>query len=339
METQVAINAETREAMVSKGLARFDIADATLAEWKAQALSVVVAGPNDKEGIKRARELRLKGRAWRIAIDKTHEALKADVNFYGRAMDARRRELVAPIVAGEEHLQLQEDTAERERARLAAEAAAKAEAARKAKLDERMAELAEQDGYWVPSSVEAMTDDEFAASLKIATAARADRLAAEAKELAERQAREAAEALQRSQIEAAEREARRIEGERIAAERAALAEQAAKNRKAQEEIDAKNRAAQKALDDQRAELAKEAARIQAVKDAEAKAAAEIEAAKRREEDARNEAARKAALASDAEKVLAYVEGVSAIQIPRVWCSQEIEAIVAGAMAEIKGLIP
>ena len=72
---------------------------------------IVVTSVDDKEGMKRAREIRLKLKDIRVNVEKTRKELKEDSLRYGRAIDGVANVLKQMIEPAENHLQKQEDFA------------------------------------------------------------------------------------------------------------------------------------------------------------------------------------------------------------------------------------
>lgn len=323
------------DQMISEALASYSPADAAIAEMAKRFLPMKIAGVEDKDGLKQVHAARMVVKSHRCAIENKRVELNADALKYQRSVNSEARRLTALLVPIEEHLAEEENRALLEKARLKSEA----EAARKRLIDERVAALAAVGYQAVPSSVDAMSDEDYAAVLAGAEQA-----------YAERQAREAEEAARRAAEEAKAAEARRIEAERMAAERAELerqrAEQKAAEEKAatdlraeQERLAAERRAQEEEIARQRAAIEADRARVEqerlrmerekelerARAEAAAKAKAEAEADARRQEEARiarekaeaEAAARREAAKPEAEKLLAMAAHLEGWDLPEL----------------------
>lgn len=200
------------------------VSDDAIELFRATYGALRIDGPKDREGYEIVHDARMRVRDARLAIDKKRKALKADALEYERAVDGEARRLIAALEPIEEHLSTEEERIDVERARLKLEA----EAARKAKLDERVAKLAAIGRHWAPSFVDAMRDSDFELALVEETALykkqEAERLAA----LEEQRLAVEAELAERKRFadeEAKREEERRQERERLAAERLELERQ------------------------------------------------------------------------------------------------------------------
>lgn len=123
-------------------LAKFNIADATIAEMRENFLSIKVADHTDKFHAEVAHNRRMEVRALRINVEKTRKELKEGFLRAGQAIDAEAKRITALLTPIEEYLQEQEDIVAKYKARMDAEAKAKAEAER---LAEEAARQAERD--------------------------------------------------------------------------------------------------------------------------------------------------------------------------------------------------
>jgi len=246
------------------------------AEWETRAKTIVVTDAGQTADMKMARVGRLELREKRIAIEKTRKELKEQSLREGKAIDGIANVLKALIVPIEDYLGEQEKfteiQAQKEVARLVAEAEAKAEAERLAK---EQAECEEQERI---SKENERLKREAAKKEKA-------RLALEAKVEAERVAKEKALADERAKVEA-----ERIAREKIYAEERAKAKE--KARLEREKVESAARA-------EREKAEKEQRRLQAEKDAAEKAA--------RDERKKAEAEKKAREREEAERKAAEVE--------------------------------
>ncbi len=135
-----AIIALAPQDFIKAELAKFNIADATIAEMRANFLSIKVADHNDRFHAEVAHNRRMEVRALRVAVEKTRKELKEDSLRFGKAVDAEAKRITALLTPIEEHLQAQEDIVAKYKARMEAEAKAKAEADRLAEEQARQAE-------------------------------------------------------------------------------------------------------------------------------------------------------------------------------------------------------
>lgn len=346
----------TFEASLASALARYDLANETIAAWREQYMPLRVEDPHDKAQIQRVHDARMIVKRARVQIEATRKELKADALRWGQAVDGEARRIVGLLDPIEKHLEGEEDSAlqalENERLEF---------------LRGRMAQFQAVGAVALERDVERMSDEQFATALADATErhrAEQERIAAEKRAEEERLAAERAK-LEEQRAEAeAERQRveaeRKIEADRLAKERAALeaervrlaAEQEAE-RKRQE---AERAEAQRKLDEARAAQEAEAARIRAEQeaeraklDAQRRELAEREEAARRAEEERERAAQAerdrieaeaiaAARAPEAEKVRAYAIALERVPIPSVWCSAELGSIVNCALTEIRALV-
>lgn len=149
-----------------------------------------------------------------------------------------------------------------------------------------------------------------------------EKLEAERQAFAKRMADEKAKALEREKAERLQRE----EEERIA-----KAKREEEQRRMAEEREALEKAQ---LEFQREKREREEAeRLERLEQAAKQRRAELEAAKKADEE------RRAAQAPDNEKVWAYVNAVRAIEIPKVYCTELIEKEVYGALSRIEESLP
>lgn len=319
----VAFHADT-----DKALATFSPADAAIAQMRDAYMRLSIDGVEDRAGYNAVHDARMVVKRHRVAIEKTRKDLKADALEYGRKVDAEAARLTALLEPIESHLETQEKAVDAEKARIKAEA----EAARKKRLDDRMAALWDVNGDGLPSEIEALDDGEFQERLAAARA-KFERDAAELKAHAEAEAARAAqEAEAKRKAEEAAAEARRLEDARLAEERAKLDAERKAHEEAQREADkqrrqeeeriaAAQRAVQERLAAERRKLDEERAQIEREKrQREEDARREQEALERAEREKREQEARAAELAmrrSDDEKLIEYAKAVKAVALPRL----------------------
>ena len=317
--------------------------------FQAFAALAIEAKDVQQDEPKKARSLRLKIRAVRIASDDTHKEMKADSLRRGRAIDGIKNILLHSLVPVEEGLEKIEKAEE-------LRAAAKREALKQTRTAE-VQPFSDPTFYDLAGMPDAQYS-ELLAGLKAAHAAKI--AAAEAAEIARQEAARAAEAERMRIVQENARLQKLAEEEREArekAERVAAEERAEAERKASAER-AEAMAREKAIRDEaekkaaaeRAEAAR-LAKIEADKrdaaerarrekerkdraEAEAKAAAAIakeraereriqaEVAAREKAEAERiameqAAAKRAAAAPDREKILALASAVGRIEIPEL----------------------
>ena len=287
---------------VAQALATFSPADAEIERLRTEYMPLKINGLADRTGYVKVHDARMVVKNYRVAVEKTRTALKADALNYGRMVDAEAKRITALLEPIEDHLGRQEEAIEIERERIKAEA----EAARKRRLDDRMAALAAVGHLVAPSEIEPMADDVFANLLAGATT-----IYREAQEIRRREAeaeakRIADEAEAKRVADEAASESRRQEDARLAAERAKLEA----DRKAHEEAERVARAEREAFE---AEKRREALARQAREEAErVRIAAEREAEARKAHEAEIEARRPVT-----EKLEAFASRVEALQLPDV----------------------
>lgn len=257
-------------------------------ELMTEGRAITVTEEDDKVGMQKARELRLRLRQHRIVIEKKHDELKADSLAYGRAVDLVQRVALEQIKPVEEHLLLQEKYAE-----------TKAQERRQTRIAERTALLAAYTDDPGSYHFADLDDEQFDLVLAGAKAKHDERVAAE----------KAAE-------DARIAEQKRIEEERLQRQRQAeqeardAREQAEVARKAQAEAEAKALAERQERErleaEQRAREAEEAAEKQ----------------RAAEEQRRREAA------PDREKLLSYVDQLESVPAPSLATPEAQEVLAS-----------
>lgn len=297
----------------------------------AQADSIEVTRIDQVDLMAQARQVRLNIREIRLHVEKKHRELKAYHLEEGRKVDAFKNHFLDLCKVREERLQLAEDFAELETARIEQE-----------KRVARAAELqAFTDGSMPPVDLGKLTDDQWTALLSDAKDLKELRVRRlekerEAAEEAARIEREAAEKARQAREEEearirAENEARRMENERLKAEQAATVKRleeerarAAEERRIEEERETKRRQA----DMREREAAEAAHRAERAKLEAEKVAAE-QAAKAEADRVRREAeaerAKQQRLIDEANRKAAELEQAAA--------RREAEARMAEAKAK------
>lgn len=323
----------------------FRDAFAAAEKWRTKAMAIQVTDASQIAEMKLARVIRLELKSIRVDAEKTRKRLKADILTMGKAIDGANNILLAAITPLEQHLEAQEEFAERLK-----------EAARQKLIADRHAALVPYIDPNLPlPALDSLTDEQWTeyinntmllheAKLEQARRIEAERIAREQAEAAEREklrlenerlqkeaeearaaaekeaaARAAAEAKAKAEREAAEK---KVAAERKAAETKAAAELAAAKAKAEAEQKAADEKARKAIEAANAAAAaaraeKEAAEAAARADAEVRARAEAAAKAKAEADAKAtaEAARKAEAAPDVDKLEAFAQAIRALKVP------------------------
>lgn len=250
--------------------------------WAEQAHEITVTDIEDKDGMKKARAMRLQLKDLRISLDKKRKELKNDALQKGKAIDTIARNIKEMIEPSEKYLQEQEDFAKREQERIVKEL-----------TESRSKQLDEYGFDYTFVNLGEMSDEQYASLLDTAKTAHETKVKAE---------QEAAEAERKRQEEEAEKERQRIaaekaEQERIRQEREQFEKElAAERAKAEEERKAREAAEKKRLAEEKKKRAEEQARL----DAERKQREAEEQKRREEEAARLEAERKEREKAEAE---------------------------------------
>lgn len=292
-----------------------------LSSWEEEAKGIVVSSEDDKDGMVKARGLRLRIREARIAVEKKRKTQKADYLAMSRAIDGMANVLKLPMQQLESHLQQQEDYAKIQEEKRAKELA-----------ESRLSELQGIAGQEYSATVDlAAIDDATYSALKQGLIAQ--------KEQAEKQAREAEEARiaeQRRKEEEAEQ--LRLENERLQKEAEERERQVAKEREEREAREAAERKEREAREaEERAKV--EAERIERQKHIEAERLAreaaeqkvrEQEERERKEQEKREAEARALQEGSDKEMLAAYLERLRDIPAPKFKSKKFKDAFVAFA---------
>lgn len=209
----------------------------TLVEAAARGKGLTIKGLDDRAGYEAVHAARMTLKNLRVEIEKQRKALKEDSLDWGRRVDTEAKRLTAIVEPTERELEAQEKRIDDERARLKAEA----EAAKRAKMDARVAAFAAVGVQAPPSAIADLSDADYEQMLAHATKEHAERV--EQQRIAAEQA-----AFEQAARDAEAQAARQAEKERLDRERAEvqrLRDEAAEERK---RLDADR----KALDDARA---------------------------------------------------------------------------------------
>lgn len=282
----IAQESGLEESKVNGLLSRFsdNFKSATIAlEW---SKTIEVTNESQKDLMEKARTGRLKLKAIRLEVEHTRKELKEQSLREGKAIDGMANIIKAMIVPAEEHLEKQEKFAEN----LATE--------RKARLSaERLATLLKVTDVPTMYSYETMEQDVFDKLVADLTATRET----------ERKAIEKVELERKAAVETDAKEQERIRAENAQLKKEAEAREAAI-------------AAERRMADEKA--AKEKAEYDAklAKECEAREIAEKAEVDRKAEEDRKTAdaeasARKALLAPDKEKLLAFADILDTLEMP------------------------
>lgn len=308
----------------------------------------IAAQEESPEQEKQARETRLALVKIRTSAEKLHKEMKAGILTQGRAIDGAKNIVIACTEPTEKEMKAIEDRAVR-----------REEEARMKLHNERKAELNQYTNAYDTLSLGRLTEEEYANMLTGAKLAHEARIEQERKAAEERAAAEKAAQAERDRLEAERIEKERLaeeERKKIAAENARLkaeADRIEREREAERKAAADALAAQqaKAAAEAKAQadaLAKERAereRIEKERQAEADRLAKIEAdriaAEKAKQLADEEAAKKAALAPDKEKIAAYATAIKSVTLPAgsteagTDALAEVGVVIDNALAEIR----
>lgn len=259
----------------SAELITYSVTDAEIAKYRSAYMGLQVKGVNDKDGYASCRSARLEVKEKRVGIEHRRKELKAQSLEFGRKVDAEAKRISEPLEEIEAHLKSQEEIVENEEKRLKE----LAETQRRERMEKRMADLHAIKVSFLPSAVESLSDEDFAALLQVETEKYKAALQAAADEAERVRKLEAERAEQAAKIRAQEEETRRLQAELLAKQQAEIAE---KNRQLQEaaqrEQDEKVKAAREQAERERAEAQRIAAeRAEKAKQEAAAIARELEA--------------------------------------------------------------
>lgn len=272
-----------------------------------QAEGLTVTSIEQKDEMRKSRELRLALRKVRVEVEGARKSLKEESLRRGQFIDGISKIVREKCEATEARLEDQEKFAERQ------------EAARKAKITaERVSILAAYEINTAFMDLANMPAEDFDRLVAQSRDAHQNKLEREKREAEERAARE---------------EAARVEAERIRAENARLrAEAAERERLATIERE-------KAAKAQREAEAEAARAREAQAKAEAKLRAEREAKERAERDEAN-ARRRAERAPDRDKLIALSQAVAALSIPTLTTAdgKKVQRVVENTIKSCSGAI-
>lgn len=217
-------------------LAQYIPTEESIAILAEKYLPLRIAGLDDREGYATVHNARMVIKGKRCDIEKRRKALGKEALEYGRAINARAKELTALLAPIETHLLEQEQAVDQEKERIANAARLKAEAEEQAKRDAEAARIkAEQDAENERLRAEREELARRAAAMEADRArmkAAQDKLEAERQavhaeklrlvETAARLAREAKEKEAREKAEAEAEEAARVRAEALRPDREKL---------------------------------------------------------------------------------------------------------------------
>ena len=139
----------------------YPIAERVIDELRAEFMPLAIVSIDDKIGFEAVHEARMTIRDKRISIEKRRKELKAHALTYGEQVDGEAKRLTALLEPVEAHLEGEEArykewVADKKKA---------AEAAERAKVDARLAELEACGAMMNPTVVAVLSDDEWAETL------------------------------------------------------------------------------------------------------------------------------------------------------------------------------
>lgn len=335
METATDIDFAAVEKVRDGIVARYNVTDARIAELKTNYSGLKIRDPKDKTGYNEVAAARSELVKFRTSVEATRKELKADSLEYGRKVDAEAKRITSALLSIEEPLS-------EEKARI--DQMVEAEKAKRQQeindlVSRRIAALtAVNAGNAIhPLELPSMSEADFQAHLSVATS----KFNEEQKLKAEQEAE--LNRLRKSEEEAKAREAEGLAKQRAEMETAQAAldkqrkEQAEKeaalkveadrleNEKRQAE-ETKRREAEAKSRAEELEKAKIEAAEKARLEAEAKAKREAEAKAEQERKDKVEADRLAALRSDKEKMLSYIEALRSVPVPKFEAVEMKEAL-------------
>lgn len=262
----------------------FDEVGEILSKYK----EIEVTSEDDKEGMAKARELRLALKKARTTIENSRKDLKADIVKQGRAIDSVARLVKEEIEPAEAYLETQEKFAELKEA--------ERKATLKAERTNKLMAFTDDISFY---NLDEMNDEQFNTLLATLKTQKENEVA---------EAKKAEEArLAQEKKDAEEREAQRLENERLKKE--------AEQREAEQaKKDAEARAERERIEKESAEkLAKERAERQKLEDEKAEREAE-----EKKKEAEAEKARLAELnAGDKEKIHKFAQALSVIRAEKI----------------------
>ena len=112
------IKAPTFDELVKTELTKFDAVVPKIEELKAQFLPLTIIDLNDTEGYKEVADALKFIVKRRTSIEEKRKELKADSLAYGKAVDARAREITQMLSPIEEHLREQKEKVDNELIRI-----------------------------------------------------------------------------------------------------------------------------------------------------------------------------------------------------------------------------
>jgi hypothetical protein len=203
-------------------LSKFNVADAVIAEMKAEFTALKIDGIKDSKGYKAVHTALMTVKGKRVEVEKKRKELKADSLAFGRAVDTEAKRITALLKPIEDYLAAEKQAVLDEKARLKAEAErqeAERKARERAELEAKLRAEAEAKAAEEKARLEAEAKAEAKrlAQVEAEQEAERKRLEAIAQEQARKEAELRAEQEQARLALAEERRAIQAEKERLAA--------------------------------------------------------------------------------------------------------------------------
>ena len=214
---------------------KFNVTDSVIKELKDKYLTLKVEGFEDKKNYELVKEGHIRVKKLKAQIDARKKELKADALEFGRRVEGKYKEVMAPVLAIEEHLIEQRNIVDLEVIRRKEEA----EQAEQKKIEERVSTFAKYGKALSFTDARNWTEPTYISELEVLKVnfETATRIAKENEEM--RRKYEEEQAQRNIQLEQEQREAKRREKE-------AFDIQVAENKRLQAEIRAKEEAELKA---------------------------------------------------------------------------------------------
>src|SRR3972149_8395159 len=106
------------ENYIQSELKKFDVADAVIAQWNKDYMTLTVSGLDDKDGYKAVKEARITVKGKRVEVEKKRKELKEDSLRFGKAVDAEAKRITGLLEPIELQLSKQEDDYDAEKERV-----------------------------------------------------------------------------------------------------------------------------------------------------------------------------------------------------------------------------
>lgn len=312
----------TKIELLPTDIQKFNVTDATIAEYKTKFMPLTVKGLEDKEGLKAVHDARMVIVKKRTEVERVRKELKADALEYGRQVDGEAKRITTLLEPIESHLSAEEQKIEDEKAKIKAEAEQRETERINARIEKLIAHGMNYNGtdYFLPGRI----FDAFIitpSEIKISTDAEFDLFLDTLRIHNDKIKAEKAEQLRLEQEEKIRLEKialeQKIEQDRLDKIAKEQADQAAKIKAEQEKIDAEK----KRIEDQKLKEIADKKRREEIKEAEKrateKALAMAELKRKKEEEAKaaeiiaeqKRLKRAEALKPDREKLIALADNV------------------------------